>query len=67
MTLLKEQNESEHAHAPNVKAAAAEELTQSVKETAAAHLEMVPSQILRSKLAGMSSGLLSQCREYTRG
>jgi len=65
VTLYKGPNQSEHQHAPNVEAAAAEELTQSVKDTAAAQPELVPSQTLRSKLAGVSSGVLSQLPEQS--
>lgn len=65
VTLYKGPNESKHAHAPNVEAAKAEELTQTIKDTAASHPELVPSQILRSHLAGVSSGILSQLPEQS--
>ena len=65
VTVMKGPDTSKHAHAPNVEAAEAGKLTQEVKDTAAAHPEMMPSQILRSKLAGASCGVLSQLPEQS--
>lgn len=63
LVLLKGPAESAHSHPPNVDQSAAEVFTSRVKRLAREHPQLPPSQILRTELPALSTGVLSQLPE----
>ena len=63
VVLIKGPDKSPHTHPPSREETKAEELTQTLKRKAEEHPEQAPSQIMRTELAGVSDGVLSQLPE----